>query len=230
MRCIKAVPRSPVRRYHRDMQNRLSLLPILLPLLLTACITETGGDDPLLSAAPDRRSHRLAATESAPQSLEQGRLNQQRLQAERDRLDAIARRALDAEDRDAPWQPVIRRLLLHPGSRELLEYGEQFRGLPIIATPIRIEIRNGAVYRIEGEPHRLPAEFDVKASIDQASAEELARIYVSALPNAEAVSRLVILYGDGEDDPSRLAWQIDLPGIRVWIDARDGRMIEHQRR
>ncbi len=213
---------------------RRSPLPLILPLLLTACIVEPGSDGPLLSAAPDRPSQRLAATESVPQSLHQGRLNQQRLRAERDRLDAIARRALGAEDRDAPWQPVLQRLLLHPGSRELLEYGERFRGLPIIATPIRIEIRDGAVYQVEGDPHRLPADFEVKASIDQASAEELARIYVSALPNADARSQLVILYGDDddddEDDPARLAWQIDLPGIRVWIDARDGRMIDHRGR
>jgi hypothetical protein len=204
---------------------------MLIPPLVGGCVVEPAAETSIPSAAPDRPSHRLAATASAPQSLEQGRLNQQRLQAQRDRIDAIGRRALGAMDKESDWQPVLRRILFHPDDHQLLEYGEQFRQLPIIATPIRLEIRNGQVIRIEGAPHRLPADFDTTATIDRPSAEELARIYVSALPNAEASGLLVILAASGgEDGPPRLAWQIDLPGIRVWIDAREGRMLRHQRR
>jgi len=213
------------------MSRSARSLLMLIPLLTGGCVVEPAVETSLPSAAPDRPSHRLAATASAPQSLDQGRLNQQRLQAQRDRIDAIGRRALGVVDKEADWQPVLQRILFHPEDRQLLEYGERFRQLPILAPPIRLEIRNGQVIRIEGEAHRLPADFDTTATIDQPSAEELARIYVSALPNAEASGLLVILPPSGSgDEPPRLAWQIDLPGIRVWIDAREGRMLRHQGR
>jgi len=213
------------------MSRLVHTIPLLVPLALGSCVIEPPVTTSMASAAPERPSHRLTATSSAPQSLEQGRLDPQRLQVERDRIDAIGRQALGAADRQADWQPVLQRLQLHPGDHQLLEYGEQFRQLPILAPPIRLEIRGGRVIRIEGEPHRLPDDFDTTPAIDQPSAEELARIYVSALPNAKASSRLVILPpSDIEGEPAHLAWQVDLPGIRVWIDAGDGRMLRHRGR
>lgn len=212
------------------MRHTAPLILLALPLSACLMVREPERLEPIRAYSPADSHQRIAATASAPQSLEQGRLNSKRLQRERDRLDRIARAALDASDPQAPNQLVLSRLLFRPGSRERLEYAEHYRGIPLRTAPVVVEIENGQVVAIEGERHLLAEDFSIEPAIDALSAEELARIYINALPNAEAFSKLVILPDEESGERYRLVWRIDLPGQRVWVDAMNGRMLRHERR
>ncbi len=201
---------------------------LLLPLILSACISGPIEPDHLPTAEPARVSHRLTATETAPDSLEQGRLSRETLEHEKQRLDRIGRAALGVDDPDAPHQVELTRILFDPHPRQWLEYRERFRGIPLLATPVRLLVEGGRVVRVEGSLHPLPDDFDTKARIDTESAIELARIYVSAPPNAASTAEQVIFFD--EEALPRLAWQVLLPRQKVWIDALEGRMLDQERR
>ncbi len=205
---------------------------LLMSLWLSGCVwvNEPPRLEPIQSFSIGTPHKRIAATASAPQSLEQGRLDSQRLQQEQDRLDRLARSALGATNLKAPNGLELRRILFRPGASERIEYAQIYRGIALRSSPLAVEIENGRVVSIEGERHLLEEDFSIKPVIDAPSAEELARIYTNALPNAEAVSELVLLPDEERPDDYHLAWQIDLPRQRVWIDAGNGRMLDHERR
>lgn len=201
----------------------------LLVLLLPGCVVEQR-TLPLQvrSAAPEIPSQRIHLDSSLPDSLLQGRLSGERMEAQRQRLEKIAREHLGVEA-DSRYDIRAAQILFEPADRQRLLLEERFEELPIEATPVLMEIEKGKVIRQEGHLHRPPDDFSTKPTIDQVSAEELARIYVSSLPNAPATSERVIRF-DIESALPRLVWRIDLPGQRVWIDATSGNMIAQEPR
>jgi len=214
------------------MEPILKTSVILPALLLSACIVEPARlPEVRYSAAPDQPSDRLQLDRARPDNLAQGHLNADKLERQRRRLERIAREYLKLAP-DNPHGIRINEVLFEPGDRQQAVLHEVLGSLPIEATPLLMTVVAGWVESMEGRLHELPADFDTRPTIDLVSAEELARIYVSSLPNAEAQGQLVIRFVVGEDGASEplLAWRIELPGQRVWIDARSGRMLAQERR
>ena len=213
------------------MKRILKIGGILPALLLSACIVEPARlPEVRYSAAPELPSDRLQLDKAQPDNLTQGHLNADKLELQRRRLERIAREYLKLAP-DAPHGIRINEVLFEPGDRQQAVLHEVLGNLPIEATPLHMTVVAGRVESMEGRLHELPADFDTRPTIDQVSAEELARIYVSSLPNAEAQGQLVIRFETGEDGASEplLAWRIELPGQRVWVDARSGRMLAQER-
>ena len=206
------------------------IVALLIALLLSACITEPARLSELrYTAAPEQPSDRLNIIDPRPDNLQQGHLSATKLERQRQRLEQIARDYLKLAPNN-PHDIRANDILFEPGDRQQVLLHEVLGDLPIEATPLHMTVVAGKVESMQGRLHELPADFDSKPRIDLVSAEELARIYVSSLPNAEAQGLLVIRFEMDEDGAMQplLAWRIDLPGQRVWIDAHSGHMLAHQ--